>query len=166
MSKGDMPFQPQHALEFRVEICSGNVHRAVSLVQCLFCVHSGSEDRDGSSVKCWCTVNIQFYKRSFSKENYSGHNERQHFVEWEAYISLTNKAKKSYFVNKKKSIMDTFLDSSDNEFHFKILASIVENIMDAFFHPEDEEDDYEAITMRNALKLFSKQPNWFVICED
>lgn len=54
--------------------------------------------------------------------------------------------------------MDKFLDSPNDELYFEILDSIVQNIIeDAFFCLEDDEEDhFEAITMKNPLKLFSK----------
>lgn len=102
MSKHHTPFQPQHALDFGVEIRSCDVHDAVSLVQCLFCMDNGQGDRDEPNVKHRCIVNVQLWKQLFCKENYCSHNECQHFVEWESYNLLTNKANKSYLVNKKK----------------------------------------------------------------
>ena len=96
------PFQPSHALEYGLSITERDLQNAVSCVQCDFCLYYG---RTGDDVgrKRARRKGIKFYRPPFRPEQYRRHLLSQHAVHWDAYQSLSNAEKKTFFDTQKNA---------------------------------------------------------------
>ena len=96
------PFQPSHALEYGLSITAHDLQKAVSCVQCNFCVFYGRIGDDEGRKRAR-TQKIQFFSPPFRPELYRKHHTSQHAEHWLAYQSLSNTEKKIFFDNKRMS---------------------------------------------------------------
>jgi len=87
MPKVKTPFQPKHALEFNLEVCSTDRH-GNETVRCLLCVYLGRDKvviEPGGSRKRKSRSDIKYYNAPFAPHNYRSHNWGQHSEAWTEY---------------------------------------------------------------------------------
>ena len=152
--KRSTPFQPAHCLEYGLSITGRDLGRAVSSVQCDFCVYLGRTGEDVGRKRSR-TQNIQLFAPPFRPELYRKHLQKQHGDEWLEYQSLSKEMKKTYF--KKEVTIHRFLCSSSDAIEFKIASRIADELVAIlFFHPDDDAEDGDPSPMSkaNAMKLF------------
>lgn len=157
----DTPFQNKHLIEFGLNAVLFDDKGAATIVQCLFCVHKGKEQKEGPGVKRQKTSNTWYYKAPFRPENYRSHLSKNHADEFAKYALLSHAGKVEFFQKHEREGIHVFLDKSSDTLTFRISRPlIIEKVVgDLFFNPEEneEDDDSEAISKANAMKLFKLQ---------
>jgi hypothetical protein len=142
MVRRTTPFQPQHALEYALEIVECKPSGATSIVtsvRCRFCVYH-SRDDDDENRKRKRTSTIKFFSAPFLKQNYDSHM-KQHSELWTHYSALSNQEKKTFFDGKEKLVntMHAHMDTTKDAIKFTISLPIVDVIVkDLFYRDEDQ----------------------------
>lgn len=163
------PFKRSYLLEFGLEITqtedSGQARSVVTCVGCLFCKIIGrSNAAEDAGRKRQRTNNVKYFNAPFRKENFFTHASMQHSAAFEEYSQLSTARKKTFFGARKRvqNTMHKYMDASSSTLNIPVSKGIINVIIgEMFFKPELDEDDeeMEPITKRNALKLFHEQPD-------
>jgi hypothetical protein len=157
MLKAKTPFQPKHALEFGLEVCSTDRH-GNETVRCLFCVYLGRDkvavELSGSR-KRKSRSDIKYYNASFAPLNYRSHNWGQHNEAWTEYQALSREDKDNFFKDKTNVVntLHNYIDTTKDTIHFSLSSGIVDVIIgDIFFRDDevlididDDDDDADAV---------------------
>ena len=108
------PFQTSHALEYGLSITAHDLQKAVSCVQCDFCVYYGRIGDDEGRKRAR-TRNTRLFSPPFRPELYRKHLTSQHAEHWLAYQSLSNAEKKIFFDNKRNASIKPFCSPASDD---------------------------------------------------
>ena len=162
-AKRNTPFQPSHCLQFGLAITGYDLKKAVTSVQCEFCVYEGRSGDDVARKRAR-TNNIQLFTPPYRPELYRKHLERQHADKWLEYQSMTTCSKKAYFGSMKKAATSivNFASKGTDALEIIIARNIVDELIATlYFHPDDDaaDGDDAPISKANAMKLFKLNEN-------
>ena len=129
------PFQPSHALEYGLSVIGVDLQKAVSCVQCNFCVYFGrSGDNEGR--KRARTENTRLYTPPYRPEAYRTHLRSQHAEPWLTYQALSKADKKTFFDIKNEGSLNAFICTAEDTIQITIASNIVNDLIGTlFFHP-------------------------------
>ncbi|CAK9879568.1 unnamed protein product [Sphagnum jensenii] len=154
--KCTMPFQLSHCLEYGLTIMGRDVKKAVSRVECNFCVYIG---RSGDDVGCKCMQieSICLFTLPYRPKLYCKHLKKQHVEGWLEYQGLSKAKKQMFFDQQKKATINRFFCIANDVLEMTIASKIVDELIrDLYFHLDDDvgdEDDWP-ISKANTMKLF------------
>ena len=166
MGKRTTPFNEKHLKMYPMRIVTRDAKNVVTAVECLMCLYDGRETPEDAKRRR--TENVQMWKSPFRKDLYDKHFETVHPVAWAKYAAQSAASKISYIDGRvrksKKRQLDAFFEKPDECLEFIISAPIVDDLIAGlFFNPDDDHEDdsdydeSDAITLKNAMKLFKKQ---------
>uniref|UniRef100_M4BWZ7 Uncharacterized protein n=1 Tax=Hyaloperonospora arabidopsidis (strain Emoy2) TaxID=559515 RepID=M4BWZ7_HYAAE len=167
MAPKTTPFQEKHALEFGLELIKTEKGGAQP-VRCLFCIYDRRDKvKIGRSTgrKRKSRVDIKYYTKPFSPQNYRSHNTTQHGKAWAEYSELCKAEKREYFTEKTMIVntLHHYLDVESDTMEFKVSPPIVETFIgDMFFRNDEmldsaEDDDKYDLVASDAAKAVTKK---------
>ncbi|CAM6025211.1 unnamed protein product [Sphagnum balticum] len=155
-AKRTTSFQLSHCLEYGLTIRGCDVKKAVSCVQCNFCIYGG---RSGDDIgrKHMRIESICLFTPPYHLKLYRKHLKKQHAEGWLECQGLSKAKKQMFFDRQKKATINRFFCTANDVLEMTIASKIVsELIRDLYFHLDDDvvDGDNQPISKVNAMKLF------------